>query len=104
MTYVHTTGKVHVPLHQQPRPATTSSSLTTTAKIALHLALQLHHAAQPISSILVCPENISIQAMHHVMTPEAAKIATSSQWSRQIINIEEPCFSIVHPVTKQTIT
>jgi hypothetical protein len=48
--------------------------------------------------------NISIQAMHHVMTCEAFKVATSSQWTRPIIDIQEHCFGIVHPVTKQTIT
>jgi hypothetical protein len=50
------------------------------------------------------PGNISIQAMHHVMTLEAFKVATSSQWTGPIIDIEEHCFGIVHPVTKQTIT
>ncbi len=38
------------------------------------------------------------------MTLEAFKVATSSQWTRPIINIKEHCFGIVHPVTKQTIT
>jgi hypothetical protein len=48
--------------------------------------------------------NISIQAMHHVMTLEAIKVATNSQWTGPIINIEEHCFGVVHPVTKQNIT
>jgi hypothetical protein len=48
--------------------------------------------------------NISIQAMHHVMTLEAIKVATNSQWTGPIINIKEHCFGVVHPVTKQSIT
>jgi hypothetical protein len=35
------------------------------------------------------PGNITIQAMNHVMTLEAIKVATNSQWTRPIINIEE---------------
>jgi hypothetical protein len=50
------------------------------------------------------PGNIFIQAMHHVMTLKAIKVATNSQWTSPIINIEEHCFGVVHPVTKQTIT
>jgi hypothetical protein len=50
------------------------------------------------------PSNISIQAMHHVMTHEAFTVATSSQFTRPIINIKEHCFGVAHPVTKQTIT
>jgi hypothetical protein len=50
------------------------------------------------------PGNISIQAMHHVMTLKAIKVATYSQWTGPIINIKEHYFGVVHPVTKQTIT
>jgi hypothetical protein len=35
------------------------------------------------------PGNISIQAMHHVMTLKASKVATNSQWTSPIINIKE---------------
>jgi hypothetical protein len=48
--------------------------------------------------------NISIHAIHHVMTLEAFKVATSSQWTRPIIDIKENCFGVVHLVTKQNIT
>jgi hypothetical protein len=48
--------------------------------------------------------NISIQAMHHVMTLKAIKVATNSQWTGPIIDIKEHCFGVVHPVTKQTIS
>jgi hypothetical protein len=50
------------------------------------------------------PVNISIQAMHYVMTLKAIKVATNSQWTRPIIDIKELCFGIVHPITKETIT
>ncbi len=50
------------------------------------------------------PSNISIQAMHHVITLEAIKVATNSQWTGPIINIKEHCFGVVHPITKLTIT
>jgi hypothetical protein len=42
--------------------------------------------------------------MHHIMTLEAIKVATNSQWTSPIINIKEHCFRVVRPVTKQTIT
>ncbi len=38
------------------------------------------------------PSNISIQTMHHVMTLEAFKVATSSRWTGPIIKIEEKYF------------
>jgi hypothetical protein len=50
------------------------------------------------------PNNITIQAMHHVMPLEAFKVAAQSQWTGPIIDIEEHCFGVVHPITKQTIT
>jgi hypothetical protein len=50
------------------------------------------------------PGNISIQAMHHIMTLEAIKVATNTQWKDPIIDIEELCFGVVHPITKETIT
>jgi hypothetical protein len=50
------------------------------------------------------PGNISIQAMHHIMTLEAIKVATNLQWTGPIIDIKEHCCSVVHPVTKVTIT
>jgi hypothetical protein len=50
------------------------------------------------------PSNISIRAMHHVLTFEAIKVATNSQWTKPIIDIKEHCFGVVHPATKQTIT
>jgi hypothetical protein len=50
------------------------------------------------------PGNISIQAIHHVMTLKAIKVATNLQWTGPITNIEEHCYGLVHPVTKQTIT
>ena len=59
----------------------------------------LHQNVQPRM-----PGNISIQAMHHVMTLEAIKVPTNSQWTGPIINIEELCFGVVHPITKETIT
>jgi hypothetical protein len=49
------------------------------------------------------PGNISIQAMHHVMTLEAIKVATNTQWKNPIIETEELCFGVVHPITKETI-
>jgi hypothetical protein len=48
--------------------------------------------------------NILLQAIHHVLQLEATKLATKSQWTGHIINIEEVCFGVVHPITKQTIT
>ena len=50
------------------------------------------------------PGNISIQAMHHVMTLKAIKVATNSQWKGPIIDIKELCFGVMHPITKETIT
>jgi hypothetical protein len=50
------------------------------------------------------PGNISPQAMHHVMTLEAIKVATNSQWTRPIIDIKECCFGDMHLITKETIT
>jgi hypothetical protein len=50
------------------------------------------------------PGNISLQAMHHVMTLEAIKVATDTQWKNPIIEIEELCCGVVHPITKETIT
>ena len=50
------------------------------------------------------PKFISFQAMHHIMTLEAFKVATNLQWTCPIINIKEICFGVVHPVTIQTIT
>jgi hypothetical protein len=50
------------------------------------------------------PGSISIQAMHPLMTLEAIKVATNSQWTRPIMDIKELCFGVVHPVAKQTIT
>jgi hypothetical protein len=41
--------------------------------------------------------------MHHVMTLEAFKVATQLQWTGPIIDIEEYCFGVIHPITKQTI-
>jgi hypothetical protein len=41
--------------------------------------------------------------MHHIMTLEAFKVATQSQWTRPIINIEGHCFGVIHPITKHTI-
>jgi hypothetical protein len=42
--------------------------------------------------------------MHQVMTLKPFKAATQLQWTGPIINIEEHCFGVVHPITKQTIT
>jgi hypothetical protein len=50
------------------------------------------------------PGNIAIQAIHHVMTLKACKVAAQSQWTGPIIDIEEHCFGVIHPITKQTIT
>jgi hypothetical protein len=50
------------------------------------------------------PGNISCQAIHHIMTLEAKKSAAESQRTGPIIDIEEYCYGILHPVTKQTIT
>ncbi len=50
------------------------------------------------------PGNISIQAMHYIMTLEAIKVTTDLQWTGPIIDIKEHCCGVVHPVTKQTIT
>jgi hypothetical protein len=41
--------------------------------------------------------------MHHVMTLETFKVATQLQWTGPIIDIKENCFSVIHPITKQTI-
>jgi hypothetical protein len=38
------------------------------------------------------------------MTLKAINVATQSQWTGPIINTEECCFGVVHPVTKKTIT
>jgi hypothetical protein len=38
------------------------------------------------------------------MTLAAKTATTESQWTGPIINIEEYCYGVVHPVTKQTIT
>jgi hypothetical protein len=38
------------------------------------------------------------------MTLEAKKATAESQWTGPIIDIEEYCCGVVHPVTKQTIT
>jgi hypothetical protein len=64
----------------------------------------LPHGTPPESSSQKGPGNISIQAMHHIMTLEAIKVATNSQWAGPIISIEELCFGVVHPITKETIT
>jgi hypothetical protein len=37
------------------------------------------------------------------MTLKAFKVATQSQWTGPIIDIEEHCFGVVHPITMQTI-
>jgi hypothetical protein len=47
--------------------------------------------------------NISIQAIHHIMTLDAIQVATNLQWTGPIIDIEEHCCGVVHPVTKETI-
>jgi hypothetical protein len=41
--------------------------------------------------------------MHHVMTLKAFKVATQLQWNGPIIDIEEHCFGVIHPITMQTI-
>jgi hypothetical protein len=38
------------------------------------------------------------------MQLKATKLATKSHWTGPIIDIEEVCFRVVHPITKQTIT
>jgi hypothetical protein len=38
------------------------------------------------------------------MQLKATKLATKSQWTGPIIEIEEVCFGVVHPVTKNIIT
>jgi hypothetical protein len=50
------------------------------------------------------PGNISIQAVHHIMTLETIKVDTDLQWTGAIIDIQEACCGIVHPITKVTIT
>jgi hypothetical protein len=35
------------------------------------------------------------------MTLEAIKVATNSQWTGPIIDIEDFCFGIGHPITKR---
>jgi hypothetical protein len=50
------------------------------------------------------PNNISIQAMHHIITLKAIQVAINSQWTGPIIDMEELCFGVVHPITKETIT
>ena len=62
-----------------------------------------HHGNQYIINTCL-PGNIAIQAMHHIMTLEAFKVATQLQWTGPIIDMEEHCFGFVHPITKQTIT
>jgi hypothetical protein len=41
--------------------------------------------------------------MHNIMTLEAFKVATQSQWTGPIIDIKEHYFGVIHPITKQTI-
>jgi hypothetical protein len=43
---------------------------------------------------------ISIQAMHHIVTLEAIKVATNLQWSGPIIDIKEHCCGVVRPNAK----
>jgi hypothetical protein len=45
-----------------------------------------------------------LQAIHHIMQLKATKLATKSQWTGPIVDIEEVCFGVIHPVTKQIIT
>jgi hypothetical protein len=61
-----------------------------------------HHSTRIINTRL--PSNIFIQAMHHIMTLETIKVATNLWWTGPIIDIEEHCYGVVHPVTKQSIT
>jgi hypothetical protein len=49
------------------------------------------------------PGNISLQAIYRIMQLKATKLAMKSQCTGPIINIEEVCFRVVHPITKQTI-
>jgi hypothetical protein len=84
-----------------------------TATIA-QLQCPLHHRGNQYIFIKTClpgniantrrPSNISLQAIHHVMQLKATKLATKSQWTGPIIDIEEVCFGVVYPITKQTIT
>jgi hypothetical protein len=62
----------------------------------------LRHSTRIIYTRLL--GNISIQAMHHIMTLKAIKVATDLKSTGPIIDIKEHCCGIVHPVTKQTIT
>ena len=50
------------------------------------------------------PGNISIQAINHVMRLNANKFTNHDQWTGPLIDIEDHCFGVVHPVTKETIT
>jgi hypothetical protein len=45
-----------------------------------------------------------LPAIHHVVTLAAKTATAASQWTSPIINIEEFCYGVVHPVTKQAIT
>jgi hypothetical protein len=56
------------------------------------------------STRIIQPGNISLQAIHHVMQLEATKVSTQSQWTHPPVEIEDCCFGVVHPITKQTIT
>jgi hypothetical protein len=50
------------------------------------------------------PGNISLQAIHHVMALEAAKVSTQLQQTGPLVDIEDYCFGNVPPITKKTIT
>ena len=50
------------------------------------------------------PGNISIQAINHVMQLVAHKLTNHNQYPGPLIDIEDHCFGVVHPVTKETIT
>jgi hypothetical protein len=50
------------------------------------------------------PGNVSIQAINHVIRLEANKFTNNIQWTGPLIDIEEHCFGVVHPITKETIT
>jgi hypothetical protein len=45
-----------------------------------------------------------LQAIHHIITLEAAKVSTQLQWTGPRVEIEDCCFGVIHPITKQTIT
>jgi hypothetical protein len=96
------------PTHWRPpwHQGTMSSNRTMTATTSRPDNPPCHPGGPPGSSTHagLWPGNILLQAIHHVMALEAAKVSAQLQWTGPLVNIEDYCFGVVHPITKQTIT